>query len=129
MIKAVLPKLSLGYFADRVARATGWSPLAKTLAISGVEGPEAGLLEGLVGIVRSVDETTMLVEPDRTDLPGLNEGSCLRLTARHRGWTPYSLCLRPIAVVVEAERSDGRSRSVAIAMARVVRRCDLPSRN
>jgi hypothetical protein len=129
MNRPAFETLSIGYLTDRVARAVRWSPLAKTLAISGVEGPEAGLLEGLVGIVRSVDETTMLVEPDRTDLPGLKEGSCLRLTARHRGWTPYSLCLRPIAVVVEAERSDGRSRSVAIAMARVVRRRDVPSRN
>jgi hypothetical protein len=129
MTKSIPAMLSLGYLTDRVSRAVCWSPVSKTVSLSGVEGPEAGLFEGLVGIVRSVDETTMLVEPDRTDLPGLNKGSCLRLTARHRGWTPFSLCLRPIAVVVEAERSDGRSRSVAIAMARVVRRRGPPSRS
>ncbi len=129
MNKPVFATLSIGYLTERVARAVRWSPLAKTIEISGVEGPEAGQFEGLVGIVRSVDETSMLVEPDRTALAGLNEGSCIRLTARHRGWTPFSLCLRPIAVVVEAERSDGQSRSVAIAMARVVRGRKIASRN
>lgn len=118
----VLSKLSLGYLADRIARAVGWSPVAKLIVISGVEGPSASLFEGVTGTVRSVEGSAMTLDPDRAVHPAWSEGSRLRLTARHEGWTPFSLCLRPIAVVVEAELSDGRPGPVAIGVATVPRR-------
>jgi hypothetical protein len=115
-------KLSLGYLADRFAHAIGWSPMAKLVAISGVEGPSANLFEGVIGTVRSVQGCVMTLEPDRPLHPAWSEGSRLRLTARHEGWTPFSLCLASIAVVVEAEQTDGRSGPVAIGTATVLRR-------
>jgi hypothetical protein len=115
-------KLSLGYLADRFAHAIGWSPMAKLVTISGVEGPSAKLFEGVTGIVRSVEGCVMTLEPDRTIHPVWSNGSRLRLTARHEGWTPFSLCLGPIAVVVESDQTDDGPGSVAIGMATVLRR-------
>lgn len=114
-------KLSLGYLIDRLARAVGWSPVAKRVVISGVEGPSASVFEGVTGTVRSMQGSVMTLEPDRTVHPGGRPGSLLRLTARHQGWTPYSLCLRSIAVVVEGEPLGGRSGPVAIGVATLVR--------
>lgn len=113
---------SVGYLADRFAHAVGWSPLAKLVVISGVEGPEASLFEGVIGTVQSVQGRVMTVEPDRTMRVDGDQGSRLRLTARHQGWTPFSLCLGPIAVVVEADRLDGRPGLVAVGTARVLSR-------
>lgn len=121
MAMRALTRLSVGYLADRIAHVVGWSPVAKLVLISGVEGPSAGALEGLTGTVRSVEGCAMTVEPDTTLHPAWREGLRLRLTARHEGWTPFSLCVRPIAVVVEAELSDGRPGPVAVAMATVIR--------
>lgn len=118
----VLAKLSIGHLADRVAHAIGWSPMAKQVVISDVEGPSAGLFEGLVGTVRSIQGHTIILEPDRTVDPAWIEGSRLRLTARHEGWTPFSLWLGPIAVVVEAEQAAGAVGPVAICTVKVLRR-------
>jgi hypothetical protein len=116
----VLAKLSLGHLADRLAHAIGWSPIAKSVVISHVEGPSAGLFEGLVGTVRSIQGCVMILEPDRAAHQAWSEGSRLRLTARHEGWTPFSLCVGPITVVIEAEQFDGRP--VAIGTVKMLRR-------
>lgn len=122
MAMHVFAKLSLGYLADRFAHAVGWSPIAKLVAISGVEGPSANLFEGVIGTVRSVQGCVMTLEPDRPIHSAWIEGSRLRLTARHEGWTPFSLCLGPIAVVVEADQRDVAGGPVAIGTATVLRR-------
>jgi hypothetical protein len=121
MAMQVLAKLSLGYIADRLAHVVGWSPMAKQVVISGVEGPSASLFEGVVGTVRSVEGAVMALETDRAVYPAWNEGSRLRLTARHEGWTPLSLCLGPITVVVEAEPPDMGPKLTAIGTATLLR--------
>jgi hypothetical protein len=120
MAKSLLATLSIGSLVGQLARVAGWSPEAKTLRISAVEGPAAEVFEGLTGTVKSVQETVMMVEPDRTVHSQWTDGSQLRLTARHHGWTPYSLCLKPIAVVLEAVQPDGRPGPVAIGMAAIL---------
>jgi len=120
MAMTVLAKLSLGYVADRIANAIGWSPLAKSVAVYGAEGPSASLFEGVIGTVRSVERGAIILEPDRTVHSSLDEDSRLVLTARHKGWTPLSMCFRPIAVVVEVLHPDGQRGPVAIAMAAVI---------
>jgi hypothetical protein len=115
----------MGYVADRLAHAVGCSPLAKIVAISSVEGPAASLLEGVIGAAGAAgafEGRVLIVEPDRTIHPDWGQGSRLRLTARHEGWTPRSLCLRPIAVVVEAESLNGQQVPIAIDIATIVRR-------
>lgn len=118
----ILAKLSLGYFADRVSYAIGWSPLAKSVAIFGAEGPFASLFEGVVGTVQSVERGTMTLVTDRAVHSTPSESSLLVLTPRHAGWTPRAMCFRPIAVVVEILRPDGQRGPVAIAMATVIRK-------
>lgn len=122
MTMSCIATLSIGSLADRLAHAVGWSPTAKTVLLSGVEGPAADLFEGLTGTVTSIGGTVMVVEPDRTVHSEWIDGLHLRLTARHRGWTPFSLYLRPIAVVVETVHSDGRPGPVAIGIATVLRK-------
>lgn len=122
MTMQVLAKLSLGYLADRLAHAVGWSPVAKLVVLSGVEGPSAHALEGMIGTVRSVQGGVMTLEPDRAVHPAWNEGPPLRLTARHEGWTPFSLYLVPIAVVVESGPTDAGPGLTAIGTATVLRR-------
>jgi len=128
MARQLLTTLSIGFLADRLAHAVGWSPETRTLLISGVEGPSARLFEGLTGTVSSVEESAMVLEPDRKEQSERTGWSHLRLTARHGGWTPFSLYLRPIAVVVEAVYSDGRPGPVAIGMAAVLRGSDRVTR-
>lgn len=120
MALSFLSTLSIGSLADRLAHAVGWSPAAKKVLISGVEGPAAAMFEGLTGTVTSVEKTVMVLEPDKTVHSRWEDGSHLRLTARHRGWTPFSLYLRPIAVVVEAVQSDGRPGPVAVGIASIL---------
>lgn len=122
MAIAVLAKLSFGYVADRIAHLSGWSPLAKSIAVFDAEGPHANLFEGVTGTVLSVDQGAVILELDRTVPRSMGQASRLILTARHKGWTPYSLCFRPIAVVVEALQPDGQRGAAAIAMAMVVQR-------
>ena len=129
MAESFLAVLSVGYFADRFARAVRWSPVAKRIRVSGVEGPSASLFAGMTGTVRSVEGGIMVLEPDRIACSEWADWSHLRLTARHSGWTPFSMCLVPIAVVVEAVRSDGQSGPTAIGTATVVRYRDRVSRN
>lgn len=121
MAKFCFATLSIGSLADRLARVVGWSPKTKTVLISEVEGPAADTFEGMTGVVRSVEGTVMVVEPNRTADSKWAQGAQLRITARHRGWTPFSLYLRPIAVTVEAVQSDGRPGVVAIGIAAIVR--------
>lgn len=64
----------------------------------------------------------MVLEPGRTPCSMWAAFSHLRLTARHSGWTPFSMYLRPIAVVVEAVRLDGQPGPVAIGIAVIERR-------
>lgn len=118
----VLSKLSLGHLADRLAHVIGWSPVSKRVVIFDVEGPSADLYEGMIGTVRSVQGCVMTLEPDRTVHRSCGEDSRLRLTARHEGWTPFSLCLRPIVVVVESEPTGVGPESVAIGTATLLRR-------
>lgn len=122
MVERLSAMLSIGYLADRLARAVGWSPKARLVLISAVEGPAAEIFEGLTGTVKSVEGTVMIVEPDPSVHAERMAGSQLRLTARHRGWTPFSLFLRPIAVVVEAVPSDGRPSQVAIGTVAIMRK-------
>lgn len=122
MAMRALVRLSLGYLADRLARAVGWSPMAKLVVLSNVEGPSARLFEGLIGTVRSVQGRTMILEPDRGISPAESEDARLCLTARHEGWTPLSLCLGPIAVVIESQQTDGGPGPVAIGTLKVLRR-------
>jgi len=69
----------------------------------------------------------MTLESDQTAEPVGSKALRLRLTARHEGWTPFSLFLGPIAVVVEAEHVEGSPGPVAIGMATVVpRRSRIP---
>ena len=125
----VLSKLSLGYLADRIAHAVGWSPVAKRVVISGVEGPSANVFEGMIGTVLSVQGGVMTLEPDRAVHPVWGEGPPLRLMARHEGWTPFSLCLGPITVVVEAEPPDMGPKLTAIGTATLLRRRGRTNRN
>jgi hypothetical protein len=129
MAMHVFAKLSLGYLADRFAHVIGWSPVTKLVVISGVEGPSANLFDGMIGTVRSVQGCVMTLEPDRTVHPAWSEGARLRLTARHEGWTPFSLCLGPIAVVVEAEQTNMGTGLIAIGMATLLRRRDRTNRS
>jgi hypothetical protein len=121
LAESLLSVRSLGYLADRLARAIGWSPAAKTIRISSVEGPSASLFEGLTGTVTSFDENVMVLEPDRAACAECTDASRLRLTARHRGWTPFSMYFRPIVVVVESVGPNGHAGPVAIGTAAIVR--------
>lgn len=122
MTTTALAKLSLGYVADRMAHGIGWTPVAKSMAIFGAEGPHANLIEGVTGTVLSVDRGTMIMESDRAVHLPKGRFARLVLTARHQGWTPHSMCFRPIAVVVEVLQPDGQREPCAIAMAKVVRK-------
>ena len=119
---SLIPKLSLGYLASRLAKAIGWSPVERSVRIYGAEGPAANRFEDMVVVVKSVEGNTMIVEPDRTVRSGWREGARLRLTSRHCGWAPTSLWLRPIAVVLETEPSAEEPSQVAISMAAIVRK-------
>jgi len=129
MAKSLLAALSIGSLADWLAHAVGWSPETRAVLISGVEGPAASMFEGLTGTVRSVEASVMVLEPDRTARSEWTDWSHVRLTARHSGWTPFSLYLRPIAVVLEAVQLDGRPGPVAIGIAAVVRQRSLVIRD
>lgn len=119
MAKSLFAVFSFGRFAHLVARAIGWSPVAKAILISGVEGPEAHLFTGVRAVVRSVDERGMVVELAKDLNRVWDAGTRLRLTARHSGWTPLSLCLCSIAVVVEVETPGGQSTAIAIAIVKL----------
>jgi hypothetical protein len=47
--------------------------------------------------------------------------SRLKLTPRHTGWTPFSLMLAGVAVVVQDASPNAKSGAVGIAMARLAR--------
>ena len=117
----ILRWLSAGAIADAFARVSGWSPVGRRITLSGVEGPVAELLEGRSARVTAILGGELIAE----FLPGHErraEGiSRVKLTPRHIGWTPFSLMLTGIAVVVQDESPNARSGPVGIAMARLVR--------
>ena len=117
----ILRWLSAGAIADALARASGWSPVGRTITFSGVEGPGAELLEGRSALVTAILGGELIVEI----LPGherRGEGyKIVKLTPRHTGWTPFSLMLTGIAVVVQEESPHAGLGPVGIAMARLAR--------
>jgi hypothetical protein len=117
----ILRWLSAGALADVVARATGWSPVGRRITLCGAEGPGAELLEGRTARVTAILGGEMIAEL----LPGHErraEGlDRVRLTPRHSGWTPFSLMLTGIAVVVQEDSQHAGSGPVGIAMARLAR--------
>ena len=123
---SVFQKLSLGRVAGWVARSIGWSPTGKSIVIYSAEGPSAHLFSGLKATVRSADQTTMILEVDRAVGTAWDDGAQVRLLMRHTGWTPFSMLLGPIAVIVQIVRPDGQAESVAIALAAVDRERERP---
>jgi hypothetical protein len=118
---AVLRWLSVGAIADAIARASGWSPVGHRITLSGAEGPEAALLEGCSARVTGIfsgEMTAELVSGHERRAEGLFR---LKLTPRHVGWTPFSLMLTGIAVVVQDTAADEKSGAIGIATARLVR--------
>jgi hypothetical protein len=114
--------LSIGRAVDLLARALHWSPVGRTLALHGAEGPSAGEFAGLTGNVDSVDNHGVIViRRARRDSDEKAGTFCLRLSPRHKGWTAYSLMLVRIAVVAELVGSDGRAQSATIAIASIGR--------
>ena len=117
----ILRWLSAGAITDAIARATSWSPVGRRITLTGAEGPEAASLEGCSVRVTEILGGVMIAEL----LPGHERRagrlSRVKLTPRHTGWTPFSLMLTGIAVVVQDQSPDAESGSVAIAMARLER--------
>ena len=116
-----LHKLSIGHLADRLAHACGWSPVGKKIALHGAEGPFADLINGTVGMVSSLERGVIILDPTHSARPTAFKDRRLRLTPRHAGWTPLSLFLTRVAVVVEIVEPDNRPGPVAIAIAAVAR--------
>ena len=117
----ILRRLSAGAIADAIARAAGWTPVGRRITLSGAEGPRAELLEGLSARVTEVLGGEMIAEILPNHARRAEGISKVKLTPRHTGWTPFSLMLTSIAVVVQDQSPDARSGPVAIAMARLER--------
>lgn len=115
----VLRWFSAGSIADAFARAAGWSPVGRRITLSGAEGPEAVSLEGRSARVTEILGGDMIAEllPDHERQAG--GLSRVKLRPRHAGWTPFSLMLTGIAVVVQDESAHAREGHVGIAMARL----------
>jgi hypothetical protein len=117
----ILRWLSAGAIADAFARATGWSPVGRRITLTGAEGPEAASLEGRSARVTEVLGGDMIAEL----LPGHERRavglSRVKLTPRHTGWTPFSLMLTGIAVVVQDESAHAGNGHVGIAVAKLAR--------
>jgi len=120
-MKSLVDRFSIGRLTAWLADAVGWSPVGKVLELHGAEGPYADLFNGTIGTVLSLEDGVVVLQPYGS-CPAVKAGiPRLRLTPRHGGWTPHSLMLSSIAVVVEAPSSDGRVGPVTIAIARIVR--------
>lgn len=98
MAESLLAVLSLAYLADRLTRAIGWSPLARTIRISNVDGASASLFAGMTGTVRCLEDNVMVLGPDRTacsewtgwshcaSLPGTEVGRHSRCLSNQLPW-------------------------------------------
>jgi len=117
----ILRWFSAGAIADALGRASGWSPVGRMITLSGVEGPEAELLEGRSALVTTILGSELIAEL----LPGHQRRAesyrKVKLTPRHAGWTPFSLMLTGIVVVVQDESPHAGSGPVGIAMVRLAR--------
>lgn len=122
MMSALAGAMSLGRIADRVAKAVGWTPVGRSVVLQGAEGPDSRYFSGLSGTVVSVGDGVMDVEAIRTDRESGGSPVRLRLTPRHRGWTPFSLMLVRIAVVAKIANEGNGPDRVAIAVAGLDRR-------
>jgi hypothetical protein len=107
--------------ADWLARVVGWSPLGRTIALHGAEGPFAAHFNGRVGNVVAIEGQVIVVDEVRSQVTQHSAVTHLRLTPRHAGWTGKSLMLTPIAVVAEVRTPGGRDAPTAIAIARILR--------
>lgn len=117
----VLRWLSAGAIADAFARAAGWSPVGRRITLSGAEGPEAVSLEGRSARVTDIlggDMIAELLPGHERQAGGLRR---VKLTPRHAGWTPFSLMLTGIAVVVQDESAHAGKGHVGLAMAKLAR--------
>jgi hypothetical protein len=95
--------------------------VGRRITLSGVEGPEAEFLEGRSARVTGILGGEMISELLPCHARRAEGLSRVKLTPRHTGWTPYSLMLTGIAVVVQDDSTDARSGPVGIAMARLAR--------
>ena len=120
-MNGILRWFSAGAIADTFARSVGWSPIGHRITLSGVEGPEAALLEGRSVLVTAILGSELIAELLPSHERRAEGVSRVKLTPRHTGWTPFSLMLTGIAVVVQGESADATSRPVGIAMARLAR--------
>lgn len=120
-MNGILRWFSAGAIADAFARSVGWSPIGHRITLSGVEGPEAALLEGRSVLVTAILGSELIAELLPSHERRAEGVSRVKLTPRHTGWTPFSLMLTGIAVVVQGESADATSRPVGIAMARLAR--------
>jgi hypothetical protein len=117
----ILRWFSAGAIADVIARASGWSPVGRRITLTGAEGPVAASLEGRSARVTENLGGEMIAEILPSHERRAEGVSRVKLTPRHTGWTPFSLMLTGIAVVVHDESPDAASGPVAIAMARLER--------
>ena len=117
----ILRWFSAGAIADVIARASAWSPVGRRIMLTGAEGPEAVSLEGRSARVTEILGGAMIAELLSGNERRAEGLSRVKLTPRHTGWTPFSLMLTGIAVVVQDQSPDAESGPVAIAMARLER--------
>jgi hypothetical protein len=120
--------LSPGRFADLLARTVGWSPVGRSIALQGAEGPDSCHFAGMSGTVVSVSDGVMMVEAARENPESRGPPVRLRLTPRHKGWTPFSLMLVRIAVVAEIVNEGSGPERVAIVVAGLNRQRDRSDR-
>lgn len=120
-MKGILQWVSAGTIAHAIAKAANWSPVGRSITLVGAEGPAAKLLEGrsarVTGILGS-DVIAELLDSQERGAVGLSR---LRLTPRHSGWTPFSLVLVGIAVVVQDESLGREPHHIGVAMAKLAR--------
>lgn len=117
----ILQWLSAGAIADALARAAGWSPVGRRITLSGAEGPGAEMLEGRSALVTAILGSDLIAELVPSHKRRAEGHSRVKLTPRHTGWTPFSLMLTGIAVVVQDESPHAGSGPVGIAMVRLAR--------
>jgi hypothetical protein len=120
-VNGILRWVSAGAISNAFAKAANWSPVGHRIKLVGVEGPEAGLLEGRSARVTGVLGSELIAELLPCHERGAEGFRRLRLTPRHSGWTPFSLILVGIAVVVQDESLGLEPRHIGVAMAKLSR--------
>jgi hypothetical protein len=120
-VNGILRWVSAGAISNALAKAANWSPVGRRIKLVGVEGPEAELLEGRSARVTGVLDSEMLAELLPCHERGAEGLRKLRLTPRHSGWTPFSLVLVDIAVVVQDESLGPEPHHIGVAMAKLAR--------